>query len=66
MNVLVISNLDCPICGCRHWVEVDEQEFEAWRGGMPIQKAMPKLGATQREQLISQICPGCQRDIFGE
>ena len=27
---------------------------------------MPTLSATEREQLISDICPACQANLFGE
>jgi hypothetical protein len=31
---------------------------------MLAQDAFPYLSATEREQLISHICPDCQHDIF--
>ena len=56
----------CPFCGKEHFVVVDEEEFMAWESGELIQKAMPTLSATEREQLISHICPKCQEKIFGD
>ena len=56
----------CPCCGKEHFVVVDEEEFMAWENGELIQNAMPSLSATEREQLISHICPKCQASIFGE
>jgi len=32
---------------------------------MPIQEAWPTATATQRECLVSHLCPDCQDDIFG-
>ena len=58
--------MTCTFCGQFHLVEVDLEQFEAWKNGELIQKAMPDLTPTEREQLISQICPKCQEKIFGE
>lgn len=56
----------CVFCGKEHFVTVNEKEYMAWENGELIQKAMPSLSATEREQLISHICPKCQASIFGE
>ena len=58
--------IGCPFCGATHHVTADLAEYEAWRAGEPIQRAMPTLSATEREQLISGICPKCQISVFGE
>lgn len=56
----------CPFCGSRHYVFVDEDHFSLWKNGIElIQNAMPELSPTEREQLISGICPECQKKIFG-
>lgn len=55
----------CPFCGAEHSVEVNLAEFEAWQNGEVIQRAMPNLSATEREQLVSQLCPKCQEEVFG-
>lgn len=60
-----IITLDCPFCGAVHGVEVNTSEYLAWMDGKLIQNAMPSLTATEREQLISELCPDCQRKIFG-
>lgn len=57
--------LGCAFCGKEHSVEVDFDKFMQWKMGALIQNAMPELNATQREQLISGICPDCQERIFG-
>ena len=53
---------------CRkfHLVEVDLEQLEAWQNGELIQNAMPDLTFTEREQLISGLCPKCQAEMFGE
>ena len=58
--------ITCPFCGKEHFVEVEESAFDAWQNGELIQRAMPNLTPTEREQLISHICPTCQVGIFGE
>lgn len=62
--MLTIS-LTCPFCRSIHSVEVDPKAYRRWEAGELIQRAMPTLSATQREQLISRICPKCQESIFG-
>lgn len=56
----------CPICNKTHSVEVDIIDFFDWIDGTPAQVAFSSLSATEREQLISGICPACQNDIFGK
>lgn len=64
MTIITIE-LICPFCGRTHYVPVDEEQFFNWYyGDEPIQSAMPNLSATEREQLISNICPNCQEEIF--
>ena len=62
INVEII----CPFCCAEHSVEVDLAQFEAWQNGELIQRAMPDLTPTEREQLISRMCPKCQAEVFGE
>ena len=62
INVEII----CPFCGTEHSVEVNLTEFENWLHGELIQRAMPDLTRTEREQLISRMCPKCQAEVFGE
>ena len=64
--MLANVNLVCPFCGMEHAVEVNVKAFEKWQDGELIQKAMPDLSPTEREQLISVICPDCQINIFGK
>ena len=55
----------CPFCGATHFVEVNEEHFFLWYNGPElIQDVMPELSPTEREQLISGICPKCQNEIF--
>lgn len=58
--------ITCPFCDANHTVEVNLAQFEAWQNGELIQNAMPDLTPTEREQLISGLCPKCQAEMFGE
>ena len=58
--------ITCPFCGADHAVEVNLAQYEAWQNGELIQNAMPYVTQTEREQLISSVCPKCKADKFGE
>ena len=62
INVPII----CPFCGEDHAVEVNLAQYDAWQNGELIQNAMPDLTPTEREELISGLCPKCQAEMFGE
>lgn len=62
----VMITIVCPFCGKEHSVEVSERAFYEWQSGALIQSVMPTLSATEREQLVSHICPACQANLFGE
>ena len=62
INISII----CPFCGADHAVEVNLAQYEAWQNGELIQNAMPDLTPTEREQLISGLCPKCQAKMFGD
>lgn len=62
-NLIIV--IKCPFCGERHEVKVSEAAYNNWCGGELIQRAMPDLTPTQREQLVSGLCPSCQKGIFG-
>lgn len=57
----------CPYCGVYHEVYVRRADWLLIGQGVAIQKAMPNpiYSATEREQIISGICPNCQEEIFG-
>lgn len=61
----IILELTCPFCGATHFVEVEESELLAYKNGALAQDAFKSLDATEREQIISRLCPTCQADIFG-
>lgn len=57
---------ECPFCGDVTEILVYPADYEAWTLGGLAQDCFPYLEATEREVLISGICPNCQRGIFGE
>lgn len=61
-------NKTCPFCGIRHSVSnVDPKGYSAWQSrAMLIQDALPTLSKTERESLISGVCPTCQTLFFDE
>lgn len=66
METNIIIEIRCPFCGRRHTVMVDELAYHAYLDGMSVQKAFPELTVTEREQIISHICPACQGKVYGE
>jgi hypothetical protein len=57
----------CPFCGAIHTVTVDIDDFYKYEIlGETAQRAFPNLSATEREQIISGICPDCQKKFFDE
>lgn len=62
---MITVEIVCPFCGNTHFVRCREDGFDAWQDGELIQFALPELSPTEREQLISRLCPNCQELIFG-
>lgn len=56
----------CPVCSKITVVSVDSVAYRRWQEGTLIQDAMPDKSATERESLISGMCPKCQADFFTE
>ena len=61
MEILLV----CPFCHTEHTVLAPFDGYFDWQNGELIQNAMPELTPTEREQLISGLCPNCQEIIFG-
>ena len=53
----------CPICQKEQMVDLSENEYKRYlqfsKGVGNIQDLLPELSASQREALISGICPEC-------
>lgn len=65
MMTIVVIEKTCPFCGQKHYVEAPLKEIEAYEAGALAQNAFKSLKATEREQIISGLCPMCQDEIFG-
>lgn len=64
-NEWVLLVMECPFCGLEHEVEVKEDDYIDYLAGELVQRSFPYLNATQREQIISHLCPECQEKMFG-
>ena len=66
MKDMLIREFTCPFCGKAHYVQFSYKEFKLWERGLPAQVAFRSLTPTEREQIISHICPSCQGDVFDD
>ena len=57
--------MTCPICRADHYVDCREEQYNAYCNGELARVAFDDLSATEREQIISHVCPNCQEKIFG-
>ena len=58
-------SLQCPCCGATHTIRVSTKNFEEYKNGALARVAFPTLSPTEREQIISGLCPDCRKSIFG-
>lgn len=56
----------CPFCGKAHEIEVNDMDYLDWKDGASAQDAFPYLSASERELLITGICPTCWDNTFGD
>lgn len=54
----------CPFCGTIHFVDCREEQYNRYCNGELAQYAFDDLSPTEREQIISHLCPMCQDEIF--
>lgn len=65
-EVGVILEQECSYCGKKHSVRINKiKDYHDWQNGKLAQFAFPYLDATEREELISNLCPECQLKFFG-
>ena len=57
--------MNCCFCGKAHNVVVSKSDYRRYVEGELVQRAFPYLNATEREQIVSGMCPKCQADLFG-
>lgn len=57
---------DCPRCGHSHTIDVNLDDWIDYVSGNGLaQDIFTYLTPTEREQMISNLCPSCQQIIFG-
>lgn len=49
----------CPFCGRANKVEVNENDYFDWDDGVNAAIAFPYLSLSEREMLITGVCPKC-------
>ena len=54
----------CPWCGRENEVRVFKDDLIKWNNGEFAQKAFPYLSASERETLITGICPADWDNMF--
>jgi hypothetical protein len=55
----MIVKTTCPRCRKMTLVEVNANQYMAWKDGELIQKAMPSLSTSEREMLMTGYCSTC-------
>lgn len=59
-----IATPTCAVCGKAGEVEVIEAQYNSWKDGVLIQRAMPNLSEDEREMLITGIHGECWDKLF--
>jgi len=59
-------NKSCVMCGTNYDINVNSEDFIAWKQGAFIQDVMGYLTADERELLISGVCGTCFNAMYGE
>lgn len=65
-NTYLVVETFCTVCGEKSTLSVLEDEYDDWKSGTLIQKAIPSLNPNEREKLISGTCPECLDEMFKE
>lgn len=63
---MVILQTRCVMCCNYTYVNVKKSAYDRWMNGELAQVCFADLKPSDREILISQICPACQKDIFDD
>lgn len=59
-------NKMCPFCRGLTTIIVEQEAYNNYINGALVQDAFPHMDLTDRETLISGMCPDCQADFFCE
>lgn len=62
---MICVAVTCLVCGSVEFLGMTEQQYDdLCTGEKLIQNIFPDMSLSEREMLISGICPDCQLDIF--
>lgn len=65
VNKMISLGFVCPLCEEEYYVNVKEEDYIAWLAGADAAIVFPYLTETEIECLISWLCSGCQKRVFG-
>lgn len=55
-----------PFCRGLTTITVEQKAYDNYLNGALVQNAFPTMSATDRETIISGMCPDCQAEFFNE
>lgn len=61
-----IQTRPCPKCGSVATLRVELDALVKYEGGAFVQDAFPDMPRTDRERLVSAVCPKCWDAMFKE
>lgn len=59
MKMMITLYTNCPFCGKRQYVTVEQEDYNRYVDGELAQNAFPYLTPAEREIIISGICDEC-------
>ena len=62
--MMITLYTNCPFCGKRQYVTVEQKDYDRYVKGEHAQKAFPYLTPAEREIIISGICEECWDKMF--
>ena len=57
--MMITLYTNCPFCGKRQYVTVEQEDYDKYVDGELAQNAFPYLTPAEREIIISGICDEC-------
>jgi hypothetical protein len=58
-KIITLKTPPCPGCKIVRGIAVLEDDYARWKAGALIQKAFPRMSASDREALITGYCDEC-------
>lgn len=59
-----VQTPQCVVCGVKSFVEVQEDDYRRWQGGVLAQRAFPEMHHRDREMLITGTHPKCWDEMY--